>query len=133
MERVEDFADLGVDLFDEPVVTPAEGLPHLRVEIADRELGIGVIAGADAGHGVGLVAGRREIGRRGREFCGGRRRFADRAVVQFLAAREFADVVRIEKADDEEERLVVFLPKKFRGEHGVLSVNVAGFERFKAV
>ena len=131
-ERSEDLADLGVDFFDEAIVAPAERLPHLRIEIADGELRVGVIARTDLGHGVGLIARWCQIRRRGREFFG-RRRFADGAVVQLLIAREFADVVGIEKTDDEEEGLVVFAGEKLRGQGGVFGVDVAGFEGFETV
>ena len=86
LEGVEDFSDLGVDFFDEAVVAPAEGLPHLRAKFCDGELGVSVVAAADAGHRVGLVARRGEIGGGGRALSDGRG-FADRAVVELLPSR----------------------------------------------
>ena len=61
----------------------------------------------------------------GGALCNGRS-FADGAVVEFLPAGEFANVMRVEETDHEQERLVVFAGDKFGGESGVVGVDVAG-------
>ena len=99
LEGGEDFANLGVDFFDEAVVTPAEGLPHFRAKFSDGELGVGVVAATDAVHGIRLVAWWGEIGWGGWALSD-RWGFANGAVVELLTARQFTNVVGIQKTDD---------------------------------
>ena len=107
-------------------------MPHLGAKFGDGELGVGVVAAANAGHGVGLVSRRGEIGGRRWALSDGRG-FADGAVVELLPARQFADIMGIKKTDDEEERAVVFAGDKFTGEVGVVGVDVAGIEGLETV